>query len=182
MMIFRSKILAAVLCLFLLGDSVHAAEAKGRFESLAVPVAAPPLVFESEDHTAHALREHKGHFVLLTLWATWCGPCVKEMPALDALALGVLKKSATDGLEILPLSEDRDGAVVRAFYTRHGLKALPVMTDKGGIAPEAFHIKGLPTSYLLDPRGRIIARFDGAIDWTALDVRAFLQAQMRGAL
>jgi thiol-disulfide isomerase/thioredoxin len=135
----------------------------------------PPLVYQDADHVQHALSDFRGRLVLLNIWATWCGPCVKEMPSLEALQ----KSFPTQQLVVLPLSEDRGDGTVSAFYQRHRLTHLPVAIDHGGVAPEALKIEGLPTTFLINADGQIIARFDGSTDWDSPDALNVIRAALR---
>ena len=93
------------------------------------PVAAPDIVFVAADGSEHHLAEFVGHGMVINLWATWCVPCVAEMPSLAALS----KTLAPDDIAVLPLSSDRGGAtIVEAFYEEHGIIGLPVLLDPEG--------------------------------------------------
>lgn len=127
------------------------------------PVAAPDIVFVAADGAEHHLTEFRGHGMVINLWATWCVPCVAEMPALAALS----KTLAPDDIAVLPLSSDRGGAsVVQAFYQEHGITGLPVLLDPKSAAAHAWHARGIPTSLIIDKQGRERARLEGAADWS----------------
>jgi thiol-disulfide isomerase/thioredoxin len=127
------------------------------------PVAAPDISFAAADGSQHHLKEFAGHGMVINLWATWCGPCVEEMPALAALS----KALAPDDIAVLPLSSDRGGAsVVQAFYQQHGIGGLPVLLDPRSAAAHAFGVQGIPTSVIIDKQGRERARLEGAADWS----------------
>jgi thiol-disulfide isomerase/thioredoxin len=113
------------------------------------PVAAPDIVFIGGDGEEHHLTEFLGHGMVINLWATWCVPCVAEMPALAALS----KTLAPDDIAVLPLSSDRGGAnAVQAFYQDHGITGLPVLLDPNGAAVRACHARGIPTSLIIDKK------------------------------
>jgi thiol-disulfide isomerase/thioredoxin len=112
----------------------------------------------------HYLAEFAGHPVLLNLWATWCAPCVAELPSLATLA----RNGAKEGLIVLPVSTDRGGApVVQRFYQSHGITGLDVWLDPKGEALEALAARGVPTTLLIDRAGRERARLEGAADWAS---------------
>ncbi len=131
----------------------------------------PPMVFEDGNGTQHALSDYRGRFVVLNVWATWCPPCVREMPSLEKLQ----KNFDPRRLIVLPLSEDRSDGVVGVFYRNHGLTHLPIALDTAGRAPSALHFHGLPTTLIIDPQGQEIARIDGEIDWDSPEVLGFLR-------
>ena len=114
----------------------------------------------------HDLTAFAGKGLVINMWATWCTPCVAEMPALQVLA----RKAAAAGILVLPLSSDRGGAdVVRKFYASHAITGLPLWLDPKGAAASAWGARGLPTTYIIDRQGRERGRLEGAIDWAADD-------------
>lgn len=115
------------------------------------------------------LAAHAGSGLVVNLWATWCAPCVAEMPALQALA----KALAAEGILVLPLSSDRGGApVVQKFYAANGIDALPVLLDPKGEAARAWSSRGLPTTMIIDRQGQERARLEGGADWAAPEMLA----------
>jgi thiol-disulfide isomerase/thioredoxin len=127
------------------------------------PVTVPAISFVAADGTEHHLADFLGHGMVVNLWATWCAPCVAEMPSLAALS----KTLAPNDIAVLPLSSDRGGAtVVEAFYTQHGITGLPVLLDPKGAAAHAWHARAIPTSLIIDKQGRERARLEGSADWS----------------
>ena len=111
---------------------------------------------------AHSLSEFAGRGVVLNLWATWCVPCVAELPALASLA----RRGADMDLVVVPLSSDRGGlAVVQHFYATHELTGLPVWLDPHGDVGRALGARGIPTTLVIDRQGRERGRLEGAADW-----------------
>ena len=127
----------------------------------------PPTIpaaagFQDGDGMPRTLGDYAGRGLVVNLWATWCVPCVAEMPELQELA----RQVAGDGILVLPLSSDRGGAeVVRRFYAANRIDALPVLLDPRGEAARAWGSRGLPTTLLIDRQGRERGRVEGAIDW-----------------
>jgi thiol-disulfide isomerase/thioredoxin len=127
------------------------------------PVAAPDIVFVDASGGRHRLSELRGHGMVINLWATWCVPCVAEMPSLAALS----KALAPADIAVLPLSSDRGGTdVVEAFFRKHAIAGLPVLLDPQGAAARAFGVEGIPTSVIIDKAGREQARLEGSADWS----------------
>lgn len=133
--------------------------------------AAATLFFDKKD-AARSLAAYKGRGVVVNFWATWCAPCVREMPALDRLSK--LLKGA--GIDVLALSEDRPGAsLVEKFYKTNAIRNLEVLIDKGGKVLRASKVRGLPTTLLIDANGLEVGRLLGAVEWDSDKAVAFLK-------
>jgi thiol-disulfide isomerase/thioredoxin len=132
---------------------------------LADPVrAAPDIGFRDGQGQERRLASFAGRAMVLNFWATWCAPCVRELPALAALA----PRAAAEGISVLALSQDGGGAaVVRAYFAAHRIADLPVWLDPEGAAGRAMGIRGVPTTFLINRRGRIVALLEGAADWSS---------------
>ncbi len=142
----------------------------GEFIPAASPQPAPELSFTDMSDKPVALADFKGKLVLLNLWATWCEPCLKEMPSLLALQ-GRLGPALT----VLAVSEDRGGAkVVEPFIAAHGLDKLQVYLDPKSTAIHGFAARGLPTSLVIDGDGRVLGKVEGGADWDSDEMRAAL--------
>jgi thiol-disulfide isomerase/thioredoxin len=152
-----------------------AAEDAGRSLSDMVPTEPkrklPPILFTAADGAPHNLTQFVGRGVLLNLWATWCAPCIAEMPALDQLAAHL-----GEDVAVLPLSSDRGGApVVEKFYHSHDITSLAVWLDPHGEATNSLNLRGIPTTLFIDRRGLEVGRIEGAVDWAAADAAAWIK-------
>lgn len=122
----------------------------------------PTTAFIDRDGNEKSLADLRGQGLIVNFWATWCAPCVKEMPALDRLA----EATGPRGLRVLALSADREGAsVVRRFYDVNKISHLPVALDKMSRVARAIGIDGLPTTVLYNSDGREIGRVIGVAEW-----------------
>ena len=121
----------------------------------------PDLRFRLADGTERTLADYAGRGVVLNFWATWCVPCVAEMPSLDALA-----EKVGDRVVVLAASSDRGGAAaVQRFYTAQKVVHLPILLDPQGAGARAIGARGIPTTLLIDTKGRERARLEGPADW-----------------
>jgi thiol-disulfide isomerase/thioredoxin len=135
-------------------------------------LALPAMPFDAPGGGPATFGKWRGKPVLVNLWATWCAPCVKELPTLDALA-------AKGGVSVVAISEDNGGdAQVGPFWKAKGLKALTPYTDQHMRLMTALQIDTLPTTILFDGRGKEVWRVTGGMDWTG-DKAAKLLAEAK---
>jgi thiol-disulfide isomerase/thioredoxin len=158
------------------GQKAELEGATGRVDRSQKGAQAPDLIFTGPDGKDVTLADFRGKPVLVNLWATWCGPCVAEMPTLDQAAAD----HARDGLVVLAVSQDMgEEKPVADFFRRLKLKRLALYRD-----PEnqlGFHYAtGLfPTTVLYDREGREVARVAGAMDWTGEQADALIEEAIR---
>jgi len=133
---------------------------------------APPSPFVDEKDAAYTLAHFRGKILLVNFWATWCGPCVREMPSLKRLQA----KLGGDRFEVLALSEDRRGWEVMApFLARLDLQGLPAFHGSRIDLMRAFAVQGLPTTILLGRDGREIGRLVGPAEWDSAEAVALIR-------
>ncbi|MFN3388255.1 MAG: TlpA family protein disulfide reductase, partial [Allosphingosinicella sp.] len=131
---------------------------------------APDAAFEDPDGEPARLADFRGKPVLLNLWATWCAPCIAEMPTLDALAA-----REGDRLEVLTVSQDLEGReTVEAFFKERGYRNLETWLDPRMELMTALRVSTLPTTILYDAQGREVWRKAGIEDWTSPDAAALI--------
>lgn len=115
------------------------------------------------------LGDFKGKPLLVNLWATWCGPCVKELPTLDKLA------GQGGNLQVIAISEDMQGAgVVTPFLAKRGFKTLKPYLDSTNALMLGLKEPGLPVTILYDANGKEVWRMRGDLDWTSAKAKALI--------
>jgi len=155
------------------GRCRNAPESLGNFEKTSSRDPAPTVPFLWNGDTTRTLADFRGKGVVVNFWATWCAPCVREMPALDRLSAEVFG----DGIVVLAMSSDRGGAaVVSKFYAKRGITSLSVIIDEKSKVARAVGISGLPTTVMYDGEGREVGRVIGPAEWDAPESIAFLRA------
>lgn len=144
--------------------------------TMITPGEIPDVGFTDDAGTPHRVKAEKGKLTLVHFWATWCGPCVREFPLLNALAGDYGDK----GLKIFPISLDgrRSVSQVRAFYSEHAITHLPILIDDGA-SVQALKLRGMPTTLFLDAEGREIAFSEGPVDWTNPKMRAIIEHYLK---
>lgn len=132
----------------------------------------PAHGFLDAEGAAKTLGDFAGQGLVVNFWATWCPPCVAEMPALSRAQAAL----AAEGIRVLPLSSDRGGKpVVEKFYAEKTIQGLGVWLDPRGAAGRAFGVRGLPTTLLVNRAGQEVARLEGAAEWDSPAMLAALR-------
>ena len=154
-----TKRLISFMCIFLVAGLLNAADRK-----LQVPIIPTGermdyrWSFQSLDGTTHSLMDFDGRVLLVSHWATWCGPCNAELPALAHLYAEV----KDHGVEVLCLTSERP-EVVKSWLEQHPVD-LPIYTY-AGLPPEDLKIRAWPTAYIVNKQGYVIHREEGAAQW-----------------
>ncbi|MEQ1688718.1 MAG: TlpA disulfide reductase family protein [Sphingopyxis sp.] len=130
----------------------------------------PSTIVRDANGTQATLTDLIGQPVILNLWATWCGPCVEELPTLDRLAA-----STRGTAQVIALSQDigDDGAGPRRFLEQHGWSNIAAWHDPDNEVGLVYG-GGLPTTILFDAEGREVARVIGPMDWMSGAARTLL--------
>lgn len=141
------------------------------------PQPVPEVPFVEGDALPRTLADFRGEGLVVNFWATWCAPCVREMPALDRLHAEL----AGRGARVLAISADRAGAAaVRQFYDVNRIAHLAVLVDREMALARRLGLKGLPTTLLVDRDGNEVARVVGVAEWDAPAAVAFLSRCLAG--
>lgn len=137
---------------------------------------APDALFQDPAGEPASIPQFAGKAVLLNLWATWCAPCVVEMPALDALA------AREKNLIVLTVSQDRDGQdEVQAFFADRDFRRLQPNIDPELTLTRRLGINSLPTTILYDAAGREIWRVKGMADWQGRNAARLISEATKSA-
>src|SRR4051812_5288415 len=156
-----SRIFAAfgVAALFTVGSILFAREAPATMSTAQVAASAPAWKLKDLDGHEVTSDQFKGKVVVVDFWATWCTPCLEEIPGYVALQ----KKYGPAGLVVVGVSVDRRGPVyVKQFAATHGIDYTLVMADDTVV--EAFgNFEAIPTTFLISRDGRILNRKTGAV-------------------
>jgi thiol-disulfide isomerase/thioredoxin len=151
--------------------------AMAKFELKAPPAQAPALSFKDKDDADASLEVFTGKVVLVNFWATWCIPCVKEMPSLNRLAV----KLGGERFVVLALSLDGPSRPkVEPFIRSRNLDQLRVFFDTQKKSYAALNIAVLPTTVLIDAQGREIGRLQGDAEWDSPEAEALVRHVMGG--
>ncbi|MEM1315520.1 MAG: TlpA disulfide reductase family protein [Pseudomonadota bacterium] len=149
---------------------------EGDMTKLLIHEAPKPAVeaeFFNPNGGAATVQDFAGQVTVVNLWATWCPPCIKEMPALDRLRQAL---SDDPRVDVVTVNTERRGrAKAMDFMADNKLYALEPWSDERNALPRAIGVLGLPTTVILDPQGREIARLQGDAVWDAPEAEALLR-------
>ncbi len=179
---WRGALALSLLLLLVRAGSAAADEAEmpehtrlGEFIPASSPQPAPAISFVDSAGNTVSLSDFFGKLVLVNLWATWCAPCLSEMPSLDRM------QSRLGDITVLAISEDRGGSkVVNPFIEKLGLKSVKFYLDPKSRAEQAFKVQGLPTSFVIDREGNILGRVEGAAEWDSPKLLETLKSFLGG--
>lgn len=146
----------------------------GDFRTVSDAPDQPLTTILTEDGRELTLADKRGKVVLVNFWATWCAPCVVEMPALDALQA----RYGSDQFEVVAISMDRTIDEAGDFYREHGLTNLALYHDQSFSAAMTAGARGLPLTVLYDRNGGEIGRLDGDAEWASEDAFALIEAAL----
>ncbi|MFA5954986.1 TlpA family protein disulfide reductase [Hyphomicrobium sp.] len=142
------------------------------FVTKTTPEALPDITFEDASGKSVSLSSLKGKTILLNLWATWCGPCREEMPALNQLQ----KELGSDKFEVVALSLDRGGyAASRKFLDELKANDVKLYADPSAKQGMALKLIGMPTTILINKDGMEVGRLAGSAKWDSADAKKLIE-------
>ncbi len=142
------------------------------------PVEVAKESFTREDGTEGHLSDFAGKFVLVNFWATWCAPCRKEMPGLNALQ----SELGGDAFEVVTIATGRNTtATITRFFDGIGVTNLPMHRDAQQSLARRMAVFGLPVSIIMNPDGQEIARLRGDADWDSESAKAIFREMIGGS-
>lgn len=157
------------------GPKTVASNPTGRLDRSFAGTPAPSSSFQDPDGEAVSLADFRGKPLLVNLWATWCAPCIAEMPTLDALA------AREKGLQVLAVSQDMEGQEkVDAFFAQRSFANLEPFIDPKLSLMMELKVDTLPTTILYDADGKELWRMTGKEDWEGPRTAGLLKEATQG--
>ena len=136
------------------------------------PRPAPATAVRTADGDKVTLASFKGKVILVNFWATWCAPCIREMPSLDRLQAAI----GSDAFLVIAVSEDRAGPEkALPFMKKLGIEHYTSYFDRDMALARALHLRGMPTSYLIDGTGDVVGSLTGIAEWDAPEAVALIR-------
>ena len=120
------------------------------------------------------LKDYRGRFVLLNFWATWCSPCLKEMPDLEK----AYRQMGKEKLVVLAVGMGESVEKIKAFFNKYGF-SFPLLADKKMEITKLYGVRNIPVTYLIDPAGIVLGRALGIRDWASPDLFTFINSRLK---
>jgi len=146
--------------------ALHRSQAARKFSATPVVVKypAPALELTGLDQSQHSLAAYAGQVVLVNFWATWCQPCLTEMPALEEF----YQRHREAGFVVIGINNGEALAETQSYMTDMGL-SFPIWLDEKFTGQDAFAVSNLPSSFLIDRKGQVRLTWLGAIELSTLE-------------
>ena len=162
---------------FVLIPSSGRAEDEGK-ETIAAPTLAnlPEITYSDENGKVQTLETKGYKLTALHFWATWCVPCVKELPQINAMQ----KKYKNKGFRVVALSLDNKNlGKVKKFFKNNKIDNLDILFDSNLAAFQQLKIKGLPTTIFINSEGQAVGTAEGYLNWKSKNVKEFIENNMK---
>jgi peroxiredoxin len=156
---------AALLALFALNQK-ESFRKLFELKSLDVGHPAPNFEFPGLDGKMVSLSDHRGKVVFINIWATWCPPCIREMPSIEKL----YNELKGEDFEILAVSVDAKGIKAVAPFMKAYKLTFPALIDREGTIQNLYRTTGIPESFIIDKEGILIKKIIGPLDWASPEV------------
>ena len=162
---FFSLLLLLSLPLFLQSSGVFAAMNIHTLTKVAGNPDAPDFNLEDQDGNFMKMSDFKGKVVIINFWATWCPPCRKEMPSMQR----AWEKLKQEGIVMLAINVGEDSDQIFAFTAEYPVE-FPLLMDRDSSVVRQWNVRGLPTTYIVNPAGKIVYQAIGDREWDSDEI------------
>lgn len=153
------------------GEAIDKPMIMSRFVEMQSAREVPDVTFTDTEGGEINLKQYKGKVVMVNLWATWCAPCIKEIPQMENIRQTNIDKD----LVVLPISIDEESEKVKPFLARHGLAHYKTWLDPNKNIDQVMPADIVPATYLFDGSGNLIGFLRGYLDWGDKEVQPYLE-------
>lgn len=159
----------------LMGMTLHPALADALLDFDMATALPMETAFTDPQGNTHTLEKEKGKLTAVHFWASWCVPCVAELPEVDAAQAAYGEK----GFKVIAISLDTNMDKVTQFYAAHNITHLQPWLDISSKAFQAAAFSGLPGTLFLDAEGKPLARVIGPLNWQSEKTKGFIEAHLK---
>jgi peroxiredoxin len=174
--------LVLIVVLVLVGASVYLLSTSGSrpsselVKAVAVGDVAPDFKLEDTKGNPVSLSDFRGKVVLINLWATWCPPCIAEMPSMERLQ----EVMAGDDFVILAVNTEENGRSVVPEFLEKTRYTFPILYDDKGVVQKLYGVFKFPESFIILKDGTVAEKIIGPLDWSSLETIAYFQGLTKG--
>lgn len=152
------------------GDSLAKPMIMSRFVEMSYARKVTDVPFQNLQGDTVKLSDYRGKLVLINLWATWCAPCIKEIPMMDKIR----RDNQDKNLVVLPLSIDTEYDKVAVFLARHQYPDYPTLIDPKQWVEKMLPADVVPATYVFDGEGNLVGFLRGYLDWSDKEIQPYL--------
>ena len=176
-MTLRREMAAKLLLLgFVIFFVLFFARPHGRFRTLALGDAVPEFTLRTDDGDELSLADYRGKIVVLNFWATWCLPCIEEMPSLNQLT----SQYGPRGIEVIGISLDEDPDKYEEFLEEHEI-AFQTLRHPARTISEMYGTFKLPETFIISRDGRLLNKLIGSANWTSPEMLQYFESLLANA-
>lgn len=172
--VFFGSVIFIVFIIWFIAGSSNTPPITGQMKNFKISnrvVPAPRIPFHDANGNKKVLSDFEGKVLLINFWATWCAPCIREIPSIARLHA----KKNGQNFRVLPISTDAKGAdAPLKFLKKINQTDLPIYVDSKMVLARAMGVNVLPTSLLVDRRGNVIGSIVGAVEWDSAEALALI--------
>ena len=172
--VFFGSVIFIVFIIWFIAGSSNTPPITGQMKNFKISnrvVPAPRIPFHDANGNKKVLSDFEGKVLLINFWATWCAPCIREIPSIARLHA----KKNGQNFRVLPISTDAKGAdAPLKFLKKINQTDLPIYVDSKMVLARAMGVSVLPTSLLVDRRGNVIGSIVGAVEWDSAEALALI--------
>ena len=167
----KLRLVVGVLMLGSVGLGVGPTYAQERLTKLSGELSAPQFELRDLDGNVHRMSDYRGKVVVVNFWATWCPPCREEMPSMQR----AWEQLSEEDIAMLAINVGEDEDQIFTFTADYPVE-FPLLMDQNSEVIQQWPVRGLPTTFVVDPEGRLVYQAIGGRDWDAPDLLAQLRA------
>ena len=163
------------LLAFVVGFVLFFSRPPGTTKAVALGDAVPNFTLKQNNGQLVSLQEYRGKVVVLNFWASWCGPCVEELPSLQKFA----ERYNGKGVQVIGVSLDEDANAYMKFLTDHEVNFMTMRDPTHNIA-ETYGTYKLPETYIISAKGTLLNKVIGETDWTSQEMTSYFDSILPG--
>ena len=169
---FIAATITMLVAIMLATGMASAQELGYRLAVVKEPVKAPGFQLPDMDEKIHSLDDYRGKVIMINFWATWCPPCRQEMPSLEA----IYQDLKDDGFVVIAVNQWESPELVFPYIGQLSVfPTFPIVFDHDGKLSQAYDVKGLPTTFIINKQGNIVYRAIGGRDFNHPEVKKLIR-------